>query len=89
MNARFEFRQAGALAVLCLAAFAATSASAQVRGVTDTEIIIGTITATGEALVVNDTANSPTYYQNPLLPDTRAEAALPLRVGERVLGLPR
>jgi GAF domain-containing protein len=48
--------------------------------------IIGTVTASGEALVVNDTTNSPTYYQNPLLPETRAEAALPLRVGERVIG---
>jgi len=49
--------------------------------------ILGTVSANGEALVVNETANNPTYYQNPLLPETRAEAALPLRVGERVIGV--
>jgi len=27
-----------------------------------------------------------TYFQNELLPDTRSEAALPLRVGERLIG---
>lgn len=49
--------------------------------------IVGTVTATGQPLVVNDTLSSPAYYSNPLLPDTRAEAALPLKVGERVLGV--
>ncbi len=49
--------------------------------------IVGSVTATGQAMVVNDVISSPTYYQNPLLPDTRAEAALPLKVGERVLGV--
>ncbi len=48
--------------------------------------IVGSVTATGQPMVVNDTLASPTYYPNPLLPDTRAEAALPLKVGERVLG---
>ncbi|MEJ5223572.1 MAG: GAF domain-containing protein [Anaerolineales bacterium] len=49
--------------------------------------IVGSVTATGQSMVVNDVVSSPTYYQNPLLPDTRAEAALPLKVGERVLGV--
>lgn len=49
--------------------------------------IVGSVTAAGQAMVVNDVVASPTYYQNPLLPDTRAEAALPLKVGERVLGV--
>ncbi len=41
----------------------------------------------GEHLVVNDTARDATYYANPLLPETRAEAAIPLKVGERVVGV--
>lgn len=49
--------------------------------------IVGFVSGRGEALVVNDTGKDATYYANPLLPDTRAEAAIPLRVGERILGV--
>src|SRR5258706_14743866 len=48
--------------------------------------IVGFVTGRGEELVVNDTAKDATYYANPLLPDTRSEAAFPLKVGERILG---
>lgn len=49
--------------------------------------IVGYVSGKGEALVVSDTAKDLTYYPNPLLPDTRAEAAIPLRVGDRILGV--
>lgn len=48
--------------------------------------IVGFVTGKGEPLVVSDTTKDMTYYPNPLLPDTRAEAAFPLRIGERILG---
>jgi len=48
--------------------------------------IVGFVTGKGESLVVSDTTKDMTYYPNPLLPETRAEAAFPLRVGERILG---
>ena len=48
--------------------------------------IVGYVTGKGETLVVSDTTKDITYYPNPLLPETRAEAAFPLRVGERILG---
>ncbi|MBK8824048.1 MAG: GAF domain-containing protein [Anaerolineales bacterium] len=48
--------------------------------------IVGFVSGKGELLVVNDTAKDATYYANPLFPDTRAEAAIPLKVGERILG---
>ncbi len=48
--------------------------------------IVGFVTSSGEPLVVNDTTRDATYYANPLLPDTRAELAIPLRVGTRILG---
>ncbi|GAB4565502.1 MAG: hypothetical protein Fur0017_02640 [Anaerolineales bacterium] len=48
--------------------------------------IVGFVTGKGESLVVSDTAKDMTYYPNPLLPDTHAEAAFPLRVGDRILG---
>ena len=47
---------------------------------------VGYVVGRGETLVIGDTAKDATYYANPLLPDTRAEAAIPLKVGERILG---
>ncbi len=49
--------------------------------------IVGFVSSRGEQLVVGDTAKDATYYANPLFPDTRSEAALPLKVGERILGV--
>lgn len=48
--------------------------------------IVGYVSKRGETLVINDTDKDATYYANPLLPNTRAEAAIPLKVGERILG---
>jgi GAF domain-containing protein len=48
--------------------------------------IVGYVTGKGEPLIVNDTAASPIYYANPLLPATRAEAAIPVKVGSRIIG---
>lgn len=49
--------------------------------------IVGYVAGNGEPLVVNDTTRDATYYANPLLPDTRAEAAIPLKVGDRIVGV--
>ncbi len=49
--------------------------------------IVGFVSGRGEQLIVNDTSRDATYYANPLLPDTRAEAAIPLKVGDRILGV--
>ena len=38
-------------------------------------------------IVVSDTLTSPTFRPNPLLPDTRSEAAVPLIIGEHVVGV--
>ncbi len=48
--------------------------------------IIGTATATGKPVIVNDITQSPVYFPNPLLPETRAEMGLPLKVGDQILG---
>lgn len=49
--------------------------------------IIGQVTQNKSPMVVNETRGDPNYYPNALLPDTQAEACLPLKVGERVLGV--
>ncbi len=48
--------------------------------------IVGKVSLTGQPVVVNNTALDPTHKFNPLLPETRAEAAIPLRVGNRIIG---
>ncbi len=49
--------------------------------------IIGTIAETGEVLVVNDTSRDSVYMPHPALPETKSEAAVALKVGERILGV--
>ncbi|MBN1563491.1 MAG: GAF domain-containing protein [Anaerolineae bacterium] len=41
----------------------------------------------GQAVIVDDVKADPNFLANPLLPDTRSEAALPLTVGDRVIGV--
>lgn len=48
--------------------------------------IIGTAAATREPYVVNDVSHHPNYYANPLLPATKAEMGVPLKIGDRVIG---
>ncbi len=48
--------------------------------------VVGKVTYTGEPVIVNNTALDATHKPNPLLPETRAEAAIPLRVGSRIIG---
>jgi GAF domain-containing protein len=48
--------------------------------------IVGQATSRGDTLVVNDVTQDPIYYANPLMPDTRSELAIPLKIGSSVLG---
>jgi GAF domain-containing protein len=49
--------------------------------------VVGFVAGRGEPLVVNDTSRDATYFANPLTPKTRAEAAIPLKVGDRIVGV--
>ncbi|RMF45977.1 MAG: GAF domain-containing protein [Anaerolineae bacterium] len=57
-----------------------------VRIHTGAEGIVGHVISTGEPRIVQDTSEDPYYLPNALLPDTRSEMVLPLKVGDRVLG---
>ncbi len=48
--------------------------------------VIGQVTGQGRVIVARDTAASPIHRRNALLPDTRAELAIPLRVGDNLIG---
>lgn len=48
--------------------------------------LIGWVTANRRPRIALDVASDEVHFRNELLPDTRSEAALPLRVGERLIG---
>ena len=48
--------------------------------------MVGYVTGRGEARIALDVGEDRVQFENPLLPETRSEMALPLRVGERIIG---
>jgi len=48
--------------------------------------VIGQVTATGQPVVARDTDRTAVHRRNELLPDTRSEMALPLTIGDTVIG---
>lgn len=52
----------------------------------DDNSIVGYVTSRGEPRIVLDVGSDAVYFNNPDLPDTHSEMALPLRVGGRVIG---
>ncbi len=49
--------------------------------------LVGRAAETQQAVLVPDTSKEPGWLPNPLLPDTRAEIAVPIMLGDRVLGV--
>jgi len=52
----------------------------------DNNSIVGYVTSRGEPRIALDVGTDAVFFDNPDLPDTRSEMALPLRVGGRVIG---
>jgi GAF domain-containing protein/HAMP domain-containing protein len=48
--------------------------------------LVGRATETGMVVLVQDTQADPNWLPNPLLPETRSEAAIPIIFGDQVLG---
>ncbi|MFH1523519.1 MAG: GAF domain-containing protein [Chloroflexota bacterium] len=49
--------------------------------------IVGAVSYTGNPLVVNDTSSDSIHHFNPLLPGTQSEAAIPLKISNRIIGV--
>lgn len=49
--------------------------------------LVGRVARTKAAVLVPDTSKEPEWLPNPLLPDTKAEIAIPILLGEKLLGV--
>jgi GAF domain-containing protein len=49
--------------------------------------IIGSVAQAGRTHVAANVSEDPMYIRNDLLPDTRSEAAVPIRIGKRTIGV--
>ena len=48
--------------------------------------LVGYVTASGQPRIANDADGDTMHFNNPLLPETRSEMALPLHTGEQIIG---
>jgi methyl-accepting chemotaxis protein len=48
--------------------------------------VVGYVTGTGEPRIVLDVGTDAVHFNNPLLPETRSEMALPLKLGTQIIG---
>lgn len=48
--------------------------------------IVGHVTSTGNPRIALDTGADAVFFNNPDLPDTRSEIALPLKIGSQIIG---
>ena len=49
--------------------------------------MVGTVGESGQPLLARDVREQPSWIPNPLLPETRSELTVPLKIGDRVLGV--
>jgi GAF domain-containing protein len=53
---------------------------------TGSRTVVGFATGSGEFYVAHDTETDPYFKESNLLPESRSELAVPLKIGERVIG---
>lgn len=49
--------------------------------------LVGHVAKTGDAVLVTDVTQAKDWLRNPLLPDTKAEIAVPIKLGDSMLGV--
>jgi PAS domain S-box-containing protein len=61
--------------------------AAQHSIVVGSQSVIGAVAESGQYKLVDDVAAEPLFRPSPYLPDTRSELAIPLRIGQRTVGV--
>jgi PAS domain S-box-containing protein len=51
------------------------------------QTIVGLVADSGKAKLIEDVQTEPLYQPHPLLPETRSEVAIPLRIGSRIVAV--
>lgn len=54
---------------------------------TQEQSLVARAARTRQAIIVNDVRSDPGWLPNPLLPDTQSEMAVPLMIGDQILGV--
>jgi len=87
--ALFIAEEGGGMAVLRQAAGIAAEGLMQgdFRLESDSSSIVGHVLRSGQAYLANDVSRDSYYRAHPLLLETRSELAVPLRIGEAVIGV--
>lgn len=49
--------------------------------------VVARVATSGKALLIRDVAQEPDWLANPMLPDTKSEIAVPIKWGDKVLGV--
>ncbi|MEZ4672325.1 MAG: GAF domain-containing protein [Anaerolineae bacterium] len=54
---------------------------------TEQTSLVARAVQSGQSVIVSDTEHDPTHKPNPLLPDTHSEVAIPLKIGQEIIGV--
>ena len=59
----------------------------EIKSLLVSEHIVGSVAASGEPILANEVKSEPRYFASEALPETEAEIAIPIKIGDAILGV--